>query len=134
MEQVLNIIKALADKNRLRIVEALANHKELYVCQITGMLDLTMPTVSRHLNVLQKAGLVKNRKEGRWVCYRLSKAFPSPLLRWLNGSLASSREIVKDVKRLRVILTYDVETYCEFQRHKRAREVKLRSRARGKRE
>jgi len=124
MEQVLNIIKALADKNRLRVVEALTIQKELYVCQITEMLGLAMPTVSRHMSVLQKAGLVENRKEGRWVCYRLSEAFPSPLLRWLNGVLASSHEIAKDMEKVRTILTYDLDALCKSQKQRRARNVR----------
>jgi len=124
MEQVLNIIKALADKNRLRVVEALTIQKELYVCQITEMLGLAMPTVSRHMSVLQKAGLVKNRKEGRWVCYRLSEAFPSLLLRWLNGVLASSHEIAKDIEKVRTILTYDLDALCKSQKQRRARNVR----------
>jgi ArsR family transcriptional regulator len=124
MEQVLNIIKALADKNRLRVVEALTVQKELYVCQITEMLGLAMPTVSRHMSVLQKAGLVKNRKEGRWVCYRLSEAFPSPLLRWLNGVLASSHEVAKDMEKVRTIITYDLDAFCKLQKQRRARNVR----------
>ena len=56
MEQVLGTTKALADGNRLRVVMALTDQEELCVCQITELLNLAMPTVSRHMSVLQKAG------------------------------------------------------------------------------
>ncbi len=70
MDQVIDVIKALSDGNRLRIVMALMDNKEICVCQVTEMLRLAMPTVSQHMRVLQNAGLVKNRKDSRWVYYR----------------------------------------------------------------
>ena len=46
------------------------------MCQLVGLVDLSMATVSKHLTVLRSAGLVDCRKEGRWVYYRLAEVRP----------------------------------------------------------
>lgn len=65
--------KAFADGIRLRILSLLAT-REMCVCEVMVALDLTQPTVSHHLGILETVGLVKHRKEGKWVFYRLSNA------------------------------------------------------------
>ena len=66
-----DIIKALGDPTRLKIVYLL-EHGELCVCEIMTALDKPQPTVSHHLNLLKNAGLLKWRKEGVWIHYKLS--------------------------------------------------------------
>jgi len=63
--------KALADTTRLRILGLLAV-REMCVCEVMVALDLTQPTASHHLRILENVGLVKDRKEGKWVFYSLS--------------------------------------------------------------
>lgn len=70
MQDMLNIFKALSDETRLRILKIL-EHGELCVCHITAALDMIQPKVSFHLSVLKGAGLLKDRREGRWTHYRL---------------------------------------------------------------
>jgi len=65
------IFKALADETRLRIL-SLLEVREMCVCEIMVALDLTQPTASHHLGILENAGLVKDRKEGKWVFYSLA--------------------------------------------------------------
>jgi len=65
------IFKALADETRLRIL-SLLEVREMCVCEIMVALDLTQPTASHHLGILENAGLVKDRKEGKWVFYRMA--------------------------------------------------------------
>lgn len=65
------IFKALADEIRLRILSLLGT-REMCVCEVMIALDLTQPTASHHLRILENVGLVKDRKEGRWVFYSLS--------------------------------------------------------------
>ena len=66
------IFKALADSTRLRIL-GLLSIREMCVCEIMVALNLTQPTASYHLGILENAGLVKDRKEGKWVFYRIAE-------------------------------------------------------------
>jgi ArsR family transcriptional regulator len=63
---------ALSDATRLRILGVLADG-EVCVCHIHEALRLPQPTVSRHLAHLRRAGLVKTRREGLWIHYRLAE-------------------------------------------------------------
>jgi len=70
MHDLLNILKALSEETRLRILKLLENG-ELCVCDIVSALDMSQPKVSFHLNTLKEAGFIKDRKQGRWIHYRL---------------------------------------------------------------
>lgn len=72
MDSFLNITKALSDSQRLRTC-LLLRHGELCVCRITEFLNLAPSTVSKHMSVLKHAGLVKSRKDSRWVYFRLAQ-------------------------------------------------------------
>jgi ArsR family transcriptional regulator len=63
--------KALADETRLRILKLL-EVREMCVCEVMVALDLTQPTASHHLGLLENAGLVKDKKEGKWVFYSIA--------------------------------------------------------------
>jgi len=63
--------KALADETRLRILKLL-EVREMCVCEVMVALDLTQPTASHHLGLLENAGFVKDRKEGKWVFYKIA--------------------------------------------------------------
>jgi ArsR family transcriptional regulator len=62
--------KALAHPTRLFIVEQLSK-QERCVCELTAMIGVEMPTVSRHLSVLKSAGILEDDKRGAQVFYRL---------------------------------------------------------------
>ncbi len=124
MDKELGITKALADGNRLRVVMALTEHDELCVCQITAMFDLAMATVSRHISVLQKAGLVKSRKDSRWVYYRLAETFPPLLLQWLKDALLHSDNIAGDNERLKSIVARDLDALCKAQKQRPRHEAR----------
>jgi len=64
------LFKALADKKRLEIL-TLLNIREMCVCEIMVALNLTQPTASHHLGILEAVELVKDRHEGKWVFYSL---------------------------------------------------------------
>jgi len=65
------VLKALADSIRLRILGLLSS-REMCVCEVMVALDLTQPTASHHLRILENVGLVKDRKEGKWVFYSIA--------------------------------------------------------------
>lgn len=87
----LKVMKALADRSRVRIIKMLQK-REMCVCELQAVLDLSQPSVSKHLRILEEAGLVESRKDGLWVNYRLSDTAESiyaghmqSILRdWLN--------------------------------------------------
>ena len=63
--------KALADETRLKILKLLQT-REMCVCEIMVALNLTQPTASHHLGLLENVGLIKDRKDGKWVFYSIS--------------------------------------------------------------
>ncbi len=116
MKDFLNITKALADENRLRMLMALRGG-EVCVCQITELMGLAMSTVSKHLSILNQAGLVSARKEGRWMFYCLpGKGAPTAAreaVAWVRRSLEGQERIVGDGKRLKKVLAMDVSQLCK---------------------
>lgn len=73
MQELLNTFKALSDETRLRILKLL-EHGELCVCDIVAALDMIQPKVSFHLGVLKEAGLIKDRKQGKWIHYSIDSS------------------------------------------------------------
>jgi len=71
IEKRSKVFKALADATRLRILKLL-EIREMCVCEVMIALDLTQPTASHHLKILENAGLVRSKKEGRWVYYSIT--------------------------------------------------------------
>jgi ArsR family transcriptional regulator, arsenate/arsenite/antimonite-responsive transcriptional repressor len=63
--------KALSDPVRLRLLSLIASHEggEACVCNLTGLFDVTQPTISHHLKVLREAGLIESERRGTWVYY-----------------------------------------------------------------
>lgn len=80
-----SFLKALADPVRLKILKLLS-HREMCVCELNVALDITQPTLSYHLKILEKEGLVKSRSRGKWKLY----------------SIASERvgKVIKEVERI----------------------------------
>lgn len=71
MKQLVQYFKALSDPVRLRILQLLAGG-EMCVCELEESLHMSQPAVSHHLRLLKKAGLVLNRREGKWIYYALN--------------------------------------------------------------
>ncbi|MGE4296720.1 MAG: ArsR/SmtB family transcription factor [Desulfovibrionaceae bacterium] len=77
MNQFVKVMKALSDPGRVKIIKMLGQG-EMCVCEVTPTLGLAQPTVSKHLKILEEAGLVVWRKEGSWAMYRLADTPPVP--------------------------------------------------------
>lgn len=75
--------KALADPTRRRIYERLARENELTVSALTAGAKISQPAVSQHLATLRRAGLVRERREGRLAHYSANAKGLTPLIDWL---------------------------------------------------
>ena len=113
MKDFIRVMKALSDPNRVKILKMLQN-KVMCVCEIKEALGLAQPTVSRHLKVLESAGLVGYKKDGLWVDYHLTDGDNSPYTANLLGNLRhwlqDDPEIEALVERLPTI---DREEVCK---------------------
>ena len=80
----------LADPARVRLLSLIASAGESCVCDLTEPLELSQPTVSHHLRLLQEAGLVEREQRGRWAFYRLQREPLRELAGVLNTSFEAS--------------------------------------------
>jgi DNA-binding transcriptional ArsR family regulator len=115
MQDIINVTKAISDENRVRTLMFLRGG-ELCLCQIIQVLGLASSTVSKHMSILNQAGLVRVRKEGRWRYFSLpGKNTPKHILnclKWLEKSLTKDKTVTRDTKKLREIMKIPVEEYC----------------------
>ncbi|MCU0252596.1 MAG: metalloregulator ArsR/SmtB family transcription factor, partial [Vicinamibacterales bacterium] len=109
---LVDAVKALAHPGRLRLL-AMLRGGDLCVCQLTAVLELAASTVSSHLSDLRRAGLVTERKSGKWVHYHLVTTGPladlvREALRLVNADerLRQDTRVVDDIRRI------PLETFC----------------------
>jgi len=86
MKDFVRVMKALSDPNRVTIVKML-QHKTMCVCEIRAALQIAQPSVSKHLKILEGAGLVDSAKDGMWVDYHLTDGSRTPYAASLLGNL-----------------------------------------------
>jgi ArsR family transcriptional regulator len=102
---LIKIMKSLADENRLRILNLL-HHKELCVCEMENLLDMTQSNVSRHLIKLKEAELIESEKQGQFVFHKVNPAvldefpFISDLL---TQELSKLKKCETDLNKLQVL-------------------------------
>ena len=100
MDELLNIMRALSDPTRLRIV-LLIRQLELSVGEVVQILGQSQPRVSRHIRILDEAGIAQRRKEGAWVFLR-----PGPVLNdmleplFANTDSSKDRVVLRDLAKL----------------------------------
>lgn len=111
---IVEVLKALSDSNRLRIVNALGQADELCACQIIELLGVTGATVSNHIKILVTAGLVSSRKDGKWVHYKLTGIHgdSGTILKVVLDKLSREEFIIEDNKRIPEIMACDKEELC----------------------
>ena len=111
MKEFIKVMKALSDPNRVKLLKIL-QERALCVCEIRAVLGIAQPTVSKHLKVLEDAGLVKHEKDGLWVNYSLTDGRDSPYAASLLGNLkhwlAGDAEIRTMVANLSAIKREDI--------------------------
>ena len=86
MREFIKVMKALSDPNRVKITKML-QHKLMCVCEIQAALGISQSSVSKHLRILEEAGLVEFHKDGLWVNYHLTDGRESPYVSSLLGNL-----------------------------------------------
>ena len=86
MREFIKITKAVSAPNRVKTLKML-QHKRLCVCEIKALLQIAQPSVSKHLKILEKAGLVDSEKDGLWVNYYPADGSSSPYAASLLGNL-----------------------------------------------
>jgi ArsR family transcriptional regulator, arsenate/arsenite/antimonite-responsive transcriptional repressor len=86
MKEFIKVMKALSDPNRVMLVKMLQK-RTMCVCEVQAALGIAQPTVSKHLKILEGAGLVDRKKEGLWVNYSLTDGGRSPYAASLLGNL-----------------------------------------------
>lgn len=112
LHQATQVHKALAHPARLRIL-AMLRSGELCACQVTAVLELAPSTVSAHLAELRRAGLVSERKDGRWVHLRLSRAAGiRQILKSVWRQLQGDRQVDSDAAVLQELRAIPVEDLC----------------------
>ena len=93
------VMKSVADPTRVRILKLLEGG-EMCVCQVIAVMEFNQSTISKHLFLLKAAGLVRERREGKWVHYSLDGSGVSPYARkmlkvlknWLNDDPVVERD------------------------------------------
>jgi ArsR family transcriptional regulator, arsenate/arsenite/antimonite-responsive transcriptional repressor len=86
MREFLKVMKALSDPNRVKMIKLL-QRKVMCVCEIQAALGLAQSSASKHLKILEDAGLITYAKDGLWVNYRLADGASTPYAANLLGSL-----------------------------------------------
>jgi ArsR family transcriptional regulator len=112
MKQFIRVMKALSDPNRVRVLKMLET-KQLCVCELKDLVGLAQSTVSKHLKVLEEAGLVDYHKEGSWFIYRLTNGeesdYASVMLENLKGWLDDEPQLQDMIARIPLV---DRERSC----------------------
>lgn len=98
MQHPVHLFKALSDQTRLSIVMFLREADELCVCDLCAVTGESQPKTSRHMALLRESGLVLDRKDGKWVYYRLSPAIPA----WAAAIIDSSWNCLREETRLKL--------------------------------
>ena len=116
-------LKAAGDPTRTRILKLL-EAGELCVCQVQSVLGLAPSTVSKHLAILKSAGLVEDRRDGKWIHYALTETSRNPhapgVLSLLRGRLDREPRVAADRRRLRRVARTPLVELCNLAPEPRA--------------
>jgi ArsR family transcriptional regulator len=103
LRETARFFKVLADEARIQMLWLLLNHRELCVCDIMAVLEITQSKASRHLAALRNAGLATDRKEGLWSYYSLRPVDDPDIraqLKLLRASLSKRSDAKQLLKKL----------------------------------
>ncbi|TNF56862.1 ArsR family transcriptional regulator [bacterium] len=130
MKSTIEMLKLMTDSHRLRILMILGK-KELSVCQLMGILDISQPLVSRNLGLLSRGGFLEERREGKLRFYRIRQDLPDnrkAVINLLNTLMKSDTTYREDLVTLKQCSIFqkkagrcDMETLKEFMKWKKRR-------------
>ena len=86
MKSFLKVMKALSDPSRIKIMKML-QQKMMCVCEMQAALQIAQSTTSKHLQILEDAGLITFKKDGLWVNYMIADGKESPYAASMIGNL-----------------------------------------------
>jgi ArsR family transcriptional regulator, arsenate/arsenite/antimonite-responsive transcriptional repressor len=124
MSDIVTIFKALADDTRVRVLKLLGSG-ELCVCEIAAALGLEQPRLSFHLRILKEAGIVVDRRQERWILYRLNDG--DMFLRFLFLAIQekmSAQQARLDLERLAVFGGRDNACSQKWQKDRSTENIK----------
>lgn len=114
MLELVNFAKALADETRWRIIQ-LVHDEALCVCELADILKMPQSSVSSHLQIIRKAGLLASERREKWIYYRV-EARMRPLIASLSKHFAvspvSDTTLAKDAKMALKRLAQRDESCC----------------------
>jgi len=102
VERLSQIYSMLSDKNRLRILK-LSGRKPTCICELTHVLGIHQPSLSRHLRKPEKRGIINSRKDGQGHKYFINRKegeYTKILLESLSGWINEDSLIVEDIKKV----------------------------------
>jgi ArsR family transcriptional regulator len=103
MREFIRVMKAVADATRVKILKML-QQRVMCVCEVQAALGTAQSTASKHLKILEEAGLITSFRDGTWVNYRLGDGVQSPYAASLIGNikhwLDGEPEIIELIKKL----------------------------------
>ncbi|MBI4540955.1 MAG: winged helix-turn-helix transcriptional regulator [Gemmatimonadetes bacterium] len=112
LPDLVQVYKALGHPARIRIL-AMLRTGELCACQITAVLALAPSTVSAHLAELRRAGLIAQRKEGRWVhCRVAEREDAGEIGAWLWQRIKRDPQIRRDAGAVKQLRAVPVDELC----------------------
>ena len=113
MQELVLFSHAMADATRWRIVQLITD-QALCVCELADILDMPQSSVSSHVQVIRKAGLLESERCEKWIYYRIAPGF-LPLLAAMAKKFSSSAEtdatLARDARRKQKRLR-ERETSC----------------------
>lgn len=103
METTIKMFKALSDITRLRIFLLLILSEELCVCELVNILNIEQSRISHSIRILREAGLIVNRREGRWIICSINPEI-------------KNNEIIHGLKNKVKLSEQDLENFTKFKK------------------
>jgi ArsR family transcriptional regulator len=120
MKEIIKAFKALSEPTRLRIF-LLLMERDLCVCELTFVLNMSQSRISHQLRLLRDADLVEDKREGRWIIYTIPQSVKenlAPFVRKFAGpDLAESEFVLRDIERLAVCVRENVRKRLRAETH-----------------